>query len=260
MREPETLPSAAGGRAGHENAHQAGQGLVGSHPHRGRAPAPQRLRPGAHVRRGDPAHRDRRRHCRLGRGQERRRQRRHLRRARASAEPRGRADADRPRPARHRPDLGDALQRLARHDRGRGRPRDAADRAARPDGRRDQRRRHRALGHLRQGRRRAGLAAARRPQAAAMPAYASGGWAGADGIGDQLKSYIAKGGFKAVKMRVGAMDGPPHVSAARVAPRAPRSARTSSSWSMRTAPTRSPTPSASCSWSPTATSPGSRSR
>ncbi len=49
-----------------------------------------------------------------------------------------------------------------------------------------------------------------------MPAYASGGWAPADKIGDQLKSYIATGGFKAVKMRVGAMDGAPHVSAARV--------------------------------------------
>ncbi len=49
-----------------------------------------------------------------------------------------------------------------------------------------------------------------------MPAYASGGWAAADAIGDQLKSYISNGGFKAVKMRVGAMDGAPHVSAARV--------------------------------------------
>ena len=49
-----------------------------------------------------------------------------------------------------------------------------------------------------------------------MPAYASGGWESADKIGDQLKSYIAKGGFKAVKMRVGAMDGAPHISAARV--------------------------------------------
>ncbi len=49
-----------------------------------------------------------------------------------------------------------------------------------------------------------------------MPAYASGGWASADAIGEQLNSYIAAGGFKAVKMRVGAMDGPPHVSAARV--------------------------------------------
>jgi L-alanine-DL-glutamate epimerase-like enolase superfamily enzyme len=29
-------------------------------------------------------------------------------------------------------------------------------------------------------------------------------------------SYIAKGGFKAVKMRVGAMDGAPHISARRV--------------------------------------------
>jgi L-alanine-DL-glutamate epimerase-like enolase superfamily enzyme len=54
-----------------------------------------------------------------------------------------------------------------------------------------------------------------------MPAYASGGWAPAETIGEQLQSYIAIGGFKAVKMRVGAMDGPPHVSAARV-----RAART----------------------------------
>jgi len=49
-----------------------------------------------------------------------------------------------------------------------------------------------------------------------LPAYASGGWADASKIGDQLKSYIDKGGFKAVKMRVGAMDGAPHISAARV--------------------------------------------
>jgi L-alanine-DL-glutamate epimerase-like enolase superfamily enzyme len=51
---------------------------------------------------------------------------------------------------------------------------------------------------------------------AVMPAYASGGWASADKIGDQLLAYIAAGGFKAVKMRVGAMDGAPHLSAARV--------------------------------------------
>jgi len=49
-----------------------------------------------------------------------------------------------------------------------------------------------------------------------LPAYASGGWAPAATIGEQLKSYIDKGGFKAVKMRVGAMDGAPHISAARV--------------------------------------------
>ncbi len=40
-----------------------------------------------------------------------------------------------------------------------------------------------------------------------MPAYASGGWADASNIGDQLNSYIERGGFKAVKMRVGVMDG-----------------------------------------------------
>jgi L-alanine-DL-glutamate epimerase-like enolase superfamily enzyme len=50
----------------------------------------------------------------------------------------------------------------------------------------------------------------------AMPAYASGGWASVDEIGEQLTSYIKAGGFKGVKMRVGAMDGSPHLSAARV--------------------------------------------
>ena len=49
-----------------------------------------------------------------------------------------------------------------------------------------------------------------------MPAYASGGWAPAETIGEQLQSYVDQGGFKAVKMRVGAMDGAPHISAARV--------------------------------------------
>lgn len=49
-----------------------------------------------------------------------------------------------------------------------------------------------------------------------LPAYASGGWAPADKIGAQLQGYIDQGGFRAVKMRVGAMDGAPHVSAARV--------------------------------------------
>ncbi|MEM8527658.1 MAG: mandelate racemase/muconate lactonizing enzyme family protein [Bacteroidota bacterium] len=38
-----------------------------------------------------------------------------------------------------------------------------------------------------------------------MEAYASGGWADADGIGEQLSGYIAKG-FKSTKMRVGVMD------------------------------------------------------
>jgi L-alanine-DL-glutamate epimerase-like enolase superfamily enzyme len=49
-----------------------------------------------------------------------------------------------------------------------------------------------------------------------LPAYASGGWASADKIGEQLNSYVSAGGFKAVKMRIGAMDGRPHISAARV--------------------------------------------
>jgi len=49
-----------------------------------------------------------------------------------------------------------------------------------------------------------------------MPAYASGGWASAEKIGEQLQGYIDKGGFPAVKMRVGSMDGSVARSAARV--------------------------------------------
>ncbi len=49
----------------------------------------------------------------------------------------------------------------------------------------------------------------------AMPAYASGGWADVDGIGRQLLGYVNKG-FRAVKMRVGVMDGDVDASVARV--------------------------------------------
>lgn len=49
-----------------------------------------------------------------------------------------------------------------------------------------------------------------------MPAYASGGWADVHGIGEQLMSYVRQGGFKAVKMRVGVIDGSPLNSAHRV--------------------------------------------
>jgi L-alanine-DL-glutamate epimerase-like enolase superfamily enzyme len=49
-----------------------------------------------------------------------------------------------------------------------------------------------------------------------MPAYASGGWADAAGIGAQLLGYLERGGFSAVKMRVGVMDGSPARSAERV--------------------------------------------
>jgi L-alanine-DL-glutamate epimerase-like enolase superfamily enzyme len=51
---------------------------------------------------------------------------------------------------------------------------------------------------------------------ATMPAYASGGWAGADRIGDELMGYVKRGGFGAVKMRVGIIDGEPRHSARRV--------------------------------------------
>jgi len=49
-----------------------------------------------------------------------------------------------------------------------------------------------------------------------MPAYASGGWADEQGIGAQLKGYCDQAGFRAVKMRIGVMDGSPARSAARV--------------------------------------------
>jgi L-alanine-DL-glutamate epimerase-like enolase superfamily enzyme len=53
-------------------------------------------------------------------------------------------------------------------------------------------------------------------RAAKMPAYASGGWQGADKIGDELTAYVTRGGFGAVKMRVGVIDGDPRASARRV--------------------------------------------
>jgi len=40
-----------------------------------------------------------------------------------------------------------------------------------------------------------------------MPAYASGGWAPADRIAAELQSFVDRGNFKAVKMRVGSGDG-----------------------------------------------------
>jgi D-galactarolactone cycloisomerase len=49
-----------------------------------------------------------------------------------------------------------------------------------------------------------------------MPAYASGGWADAASIGAQLAGYVERGGFGAVKMRVGVMDGTVATSIARV--------------------------------------------
>jgi L-alanine-DL-glutamate epimerase-like enolase superfamily enzyme len=51
---------------------------------------------------------------------------------------------------------------------------------------------------------------------ATLPAYASGGWADARGIGRELGSYVERGGFRAVKMRVGAMDGDVMTSVRRV--------------------------------------------
>jgi L-alanine-DL-glutamate epimerase-like enolase superfamily enzyme len=53
-------------------------------------------------------------------------------------------------------------------------------------------------------------------KASRMPAYASGGWADVAEIGNQLNSYVQRGGFGAVKMRVGVMDGSVAASANRV--------------------------------------------
>ena len=49
-----------------------------------------------------------------------------------------------------------------------------------------------------------------------MPAYASGGWAPAEGIAAELQRFIDVGDFKAVKMRVGSGDGEVRRSIARV--------------------------------------------
>ena len=51
---------------------------------------------------------------------------------------------------------------------------------------------------------------------ARLPAYASGGWAGATEIGRELAGYVEQGGFRAVKMRVGVMDGDVMTSVERV--------------------------------------------
>ncbi len=49
-----------------------------------------------------------------------------------------------------------------------------------------------------------------------IPAYASGGWVAAAEIGAQLRQTISEGGFRAVKMRVGVMDGDVETSIKRV--------------------------------------------
>jgi L-alanine-DL-glutamate epimerase-like enolase superfamily enzyme len=48
-----------------------------------------------------------------------------------------------------------------------------------------------------------------------IPAYASGGWASAELLGDELGRYVEQG-FRAIKMRFGAMDGGVRASLARV--------------------------------------------
>jgi L-alanine-DL-glutamate epimerase-like enolase superfamily enzyme len=49
-----------------------------------------------------------------------------------------------------------------------------------------------------------------------LPAYASGGWGNAEKIGPELARYVEQGGFRSVKMRVGAMDGDVMTSVKRV--------------------------------------------
>jgi len=53
------------------------------------------------------------------------------------------------------------------------------------------------------------------PRTDTLPAYASGGWADAAGIGEQLLGYVAQG-FGSVKMRIGVMDGDVATSVERV--------------------------------------------
>jgi D-galactarolactone cycloisomerase len=53
------------------------------------------------------------------------------------------------------------------------------------------------------------------PRVDTLPAYASGGWADATGIGSQLSGYVEQG-FSSVKMRVGVMDGDVMTSVERV--------------------------------------------
>ena len=124
-------------------------------------------------------------------------------------QPRDRAAADRPRPARYRRHLGHALQRRAPSSRRRARPCHAASwrgaaRAIAAISAID----IALLGHSGQVARRAGLAAARRPQGRPHAGLCL------RRLGRRRRRsasssnrYIAKGGFKAVKMRVGAMDG-----------------------------------------------------
>ena len=173
------------------------------------------------------------------------------------------AAADRARRGRHHRDLGDALQRRARRlGRARG-PCHAALARRGLTRRRDQRRRHRAVGHSRQVARtsRSGSLLGGR-KADRLPAYASGGWAAGRQDRRAVASPIStRAASSAVKMRVGAMDGAPHVSAARVkAARAGAWARYRDrcrrAWHLhgRARPSASPI------WSRTATSPGSRSR
>ena len=94
-----------------------------------------------------------------------------------------------------------------------------------------------------------------------MPAYASGGWA--KRRKDRRPAQIL---YRQGRLQGGEDAGRRHGRRRRTSRRrasrrrARRSVPMSTSWSMRTAPTRSPKPSASCSWCPTATSPGSRSR
>src|SRR6266576_1796577 len=120
--------------------------------------------------------------------------------------------------ARHHPAVGDALLRYASPLRAARGPRLSGARAPRHYGVRDQWRRVRAVGHPRQGARRSGLAAAGRAARRHDAGLCLGrlGWAGPDKIGDELLGYIARGGFGAVKMRVGIIDGDPRHSARRV--------------------------------------------
>ncbi len=78
---------------------------------------------------------------------------------------------------------------------------------ARARGQRDQRHRHGALGSSGQVAGGAGTPADRRQAAREDAGLSSGGWKPTAEVGAELKSYIDRGNFKAVKMRVGSGDG-----------------------------------------------------
>ncbi len=211
-------PAAPGhpGGQGRHNADQERRGLVGQHSDRDGPPASQRLRHAHHVRRGHPAGGNRLRPRRLGRGQERGRQRGRIRRARPPDQPRGRAASDRAQSGRHHDDLGDALQRRARRFCGAVGPRHAGARPTRAERGRDQRGRHRAVGHPGQASEPAGVAASGRAQGRPAAGLCLR-WLGAGRDDRRTIAQLRRSGRVSRRQDAGGRDGrrPPRLGRAR---------------------------------------------